>query len=321
ATTAAVMARRAVDVFGPKSPVLRDAAIDVAARAADTAFTAAVYERWLACGAEGVDRRRLFVQLAELSERLCDEEGEARIVARALRESVSPLEVEARLGRMTDRLASPDAQLWKMEAEALHAARVGAAAAVGQAFRDLGAALWDLADDRVGAIAAFRRAARTAPSGGYCALAFDLVALAGAPFAFEYLERLIEGEADDRGAAEIAVEVGYAALSMGDLQTAFRFGARGVGRCPSYGAALEVAEIAVSRSKDRAALSALYDLVALRALGRFGQRAAHRRAARFFERDGDETLALRHASRAASEGEGAMAALERAAIASGRRLR
>jgi hypothetical protein len=170
------VARRALDVFGPKSPVLRDAMVDVAGRASDAAFTAAVYERWLACGAEGVDRRRLFVLLADLFERLGDEEGEARIVARALRESVSPLEVEAHLDRMAGRPALPDAQLWRMEAEALRATKAEDLEGAAWAWRERGAALWDLADDRVGAIAAWRRAARVARSGGYSALALDLVA-------------------------------------------------------------------------------------------------------------------------------------------------
>jgi tetratricopeptide (TPR) repeat protein len=297
ADRAAVVARRALDVFGPKSPVLRDAMIDVAGRASDVAFTAAVYERWLGCGAEGVDRRRLFIQLADLCERLGDEEGEARVVARALRESVSPLEVEAHLDRMAGRPALPDAQLWRMEADALRASRGSDPDAVASAWRDFGAGLWDLAEDRVGAIAAWRRAARAVRTGGHSALAVDLVAFGGADFAFAYLGRLIDGESDDRGAAAIAAEAARAALWLGEPRIAFDFGARGVGRCPWYGAALEVAEIAASRSKDHPALTALYELIADRALGRFGRRAAHYRAARFFEREGEVALALKHAAR------------------------
>jgi tetratricopeptide (TPR) repeat protein len=218
--------------------------------------------------------------------------------ARALREAVSPLEVEAHLDRMASRTALPDAQLWRMEAIAHRAARDGDYDAVAWAWRDLGAGLWDLAEDRVGAIAAWRRAARAARSGGYSALALDLVAFGGADFAYEYLGRLIDSEPDDRDAAEIAAEVARAALWSGEPARAFDFGARGVVRCPWYGPALESAEIGASRCKDHSALSELYGLIAHRALGRFGRRAAHYRAARFFEREGVTVLALTHAASA-----------------------
>jgi tetratricopeptide (TPR) repeat protein len=295
---AAIVARRALDVFGPKSPVVRDAMLEVAGRASDIAFTAAIYERWLACGADGVDRRRLYVVLAERFKRLGDDEGEARIVARALRESVSSSELEAHLEELSGRPLPPDAQLWRMEATALRAARGTNAEALAWAWRDWGAGLWDLADDRVGAIAAWRRAARSARSNGYAALAIDLVTFGGAEFAFAYLERLVEAEADDASAASIAAEVARAALWLGETDIAFEFGAAGVGRCPWYGPALEAAEVATARRRDHGALSVLYEQIARRALGRFGHRAAHYRAARYFEREGESALALDHAARA-----------------------
>ncbi len=83
---AAVVARRTLDVLGPKSPRLREAMFDVAARASDDAFAAAIFERWLSSGAEGADRRVLFAALADLRQSLGDEESEARVVARAIRE-------------------------------------------------------------------------------------------------------------------------------------------------------------------------------------------------------------------------------------------
>ena len=45
-------------------------------------------------------------------------------------------------------------------------------------------------------------------------------------------------------------------------------------------------------------MSPLYDAVGRRALGRFGRRAAHYRAARFFELRGEAPLALKHAAEA-----------------------
>jgi tetratricopeptide (TPR) repeat protein len=295
---AVVVARRGLDVFGPRLPALREAMLESASRASDDAFTAAILERWLACGAEGVDRRRLFEHLVDLHQRLGDDEGELRVAARAIREGIDSPEIEAHLDHLEGSPATPDAQLWRLGARALRVARSNDAEAIGRAYRELGGALWDLADDRVRAIAAWQSAARADRAGGHLALALDLVAFAGAPFAFEYLDRLVESEADDKTAATIATEASRAALSLGEASLAFEFAARGVARCSWYGGALAAAELASHRSDQPGALSALYDLVAVRALGRFGRRAAHYRAARHFEREGAMPLALRHAVQA-----------------------
>ncbi len=295
---AAVVARRALDVFGPKLAPVREALLDAATRAGDDAFTAAVFERWLSCGAEGADRRHLFVRLAELYERLGDEDGQARIVARAVRENLASPPIDVHLERLAGRPATPDAQLWRMGACATRLATSDDREAAAWAWRELGGGLWDLAEDRVGAIAAWERAARLAGAGGHATLALDLVAFGGATFAFEYMGRLIDAEPDDRSAAAIAADAARAALANGVPRVAFELAARGVERCPSWADALEVAEIAAPRAGDLGALSALYDRVGGRAMGRFGRRAAHYRGARFFERRGEPVLALRHAAQA-----------------------
>jgi tetratricopeptide (TPR) repeat protein len=299
---AAVVARRALDVFGPKATPLRDAMLEVAARASDDGFAAAILERWLACGAEGSERRSLFPRLADLRERLSDEEGEARIVARAVREGASSPEIDRHVERLADRPATPDAQLWRLRARAERLSGSGGTNGdpeeAAWAWRDLGAALWDLADDRVGAISAWQRAARLSPHRGHATFALDLVAFADTTFAFGYLAQLVETEPDDLGAATIAADVARAALAIGQHDLAFDMAARGLARSPSCADALAVAEKAAEASKQDAALSALYDLVAERALGRFGRRAAHYRGARFFERRGQNLLALKHAAQA-----------------------
>ena len=294
---AAVVARRALDVFGPRIEPLRDAMLDVAARASDAGFAAAVLERWLACGAEGVERPLLLLRLAELYERLGDDEGEARIVARATQEGVSEPEIDRRLARLNERTLGPDAQLWRLRARAERAAP-GDAATASWAWRDLGAALWDLAEDRLGAITAWQRAARLSGERGHATLALDLVAFAGTAFAFEYLARLIETEPDDLHAAAISADVARAALTTGEPDLAFDLAAQGLARSPACADALAVAERAAERTREHPALSALYELIAHRALGRFGRRAAHYRAARFFERRGDHAFALKHAAQA-----------------------
>ncbi|HEY3818604.1 MAG TPA: hypothetical protein VGL81_15625 [Polyangiaceae bacterium] len=294
----AVVARRALDVFGPKIEPLRNAMLDVAERASDAGFAAAVLERWTACSTEGTERSPLLVRLADLRERLGDDEGEARVVARAAQEGVASPEIDRHLARLGERPLGPDGQLWRLRARAERLAAAGDTDAASLAWRDLGAALWDLADDRVGAISAWQRAARLSRSRGHVTLALDLVAFAGSAFAFEYLARLIETEPDALGAAAIAADVARAALSSGEPHLAFDLAARGIARSPTYADALAVAERAADATREHAALSALYELVASRALGRFGRRAAHYRGARFFERHGVQALALKHAAQA-----------------------
>jgi tetratricopeptide (TPR) repeat protein len=295
---AAVVARRALEVFGPKWSALRETMLEVGARASDDGFVAAVLERWLACGAEGTDRAALYARLIDLREHLGDEEGEARLVARALREGLRTSEIDAHKERLLFRPLVADALVWRLWACAEAGASLDDAEVAVNAWRDLGAALWDLAEDRVGAIAAWRRAARLTPSHGHVTMALDLAEFGGTPFAFEYLARLIETEPDAVTAAAIAADVARAALRVGEVHLAFDLAARGLSRSPSCADALEVAERAADRAREHASLSALYDLVANRALGRFGRRAAHHRGARFFERRGENALALKHAAQA-----------------------
>ncbi|HEV3193970.1 MAG TPA: hypothetical protein VGY54_25870, partial [Polyangiaceae bacterium] len=297
ADAAVVVARRALDVFGPRLSPIRDAMLDVAGRACDHAFTAVIFERWLSCGAEGGDRRHLFVALAELYERLDDQDSEARIVAHALREGVAIPSIDAHLDRLAaGRPGTPDALLWRLQARADRLNADDDSEGASQIWREVGASLWDLADDRVGAIAAWQRAARTLRIGGRARLTADLVAFAGGPFALEYLGRMIDSEPDDLTAAAIAAEVARAALDLGEPRGGLDLAARGVGRCPAAADALEVAEDCAERADEHATLSGLYELVAERALGRFGRRSAHYRGARFFERHGQSALALRHAA-------------------------
>jgi cellulose synthase operon protein C len=297
---AAVVARRTLDVLGPDSEPVREAMLDVAARASDHGFAAAIFERWLSCGAQGADRGALYVTLADLREHLGDEESEVRVIARAIREGVASPELDAHLDRLADRPATPDAQLWRMQAKAERVATGSDPAAAAWAWRDFGAALWDLADDRKQALEAWRRAARSEGGRDYATLALDLVAFSDPKFAFEWLRRAVDDEADDAVAASIAVEGARAALSIAEFRHAFDFAARGVARCPARADALELAERAATQPGEQAALSGLYTLVATRALGRFGRRAAHYRGARCFERRGEHGLALKHAAQAFS---------------------
>jgi hypothetical protein len=296
ADRALVVARRALAVFGPKSTALREAMLGVAGRAADDAFAVAILERWLSCGAEGSDRRALLTRLGELRQRLGDDEGVARTAARAVREGLRGPEIDLALDRHAGP-ETPDAQLWRLRAKAERFAEGEDSDGASWAWRDLGAALWDWADDRAGALDSWRRAARIAPTGP-ATLALDLVAFAGAKFAFEYLARAVETEPDDTTSSAMATAASHAALAAGDAHVAFELAARGVARSPASADALEAAERAAEPAGEKVALSSLYDLVAANALGRFGRRAAHYRGARLFERGAEHALALKHAAQA-----------------------
>jgi tetratricopeptide (TPR) repeat protein len=295
---AVVVARRGLDVFGPRSKSVRTAMLQAATSACDDALIVAIFERWLSCEVDSEERQRLLVGLAELYERLEDEEAEARMVVVAMRENLRTPAIDAHADRLSGRPATPDARLWRLEARAYRLAAGDDFEATALAWRELGAALWVLAADRSGALAAWLRAARTTPSGGHAALAVDVVTFAEPIFAHEYLRQLVDAEQDDLTAASIAADVGRAALALGAASMAFDLAARGVARHPGSVAALTTAEECAIETRELATLSGLYDLVAQRALGRFGRRAAHYRGARFFERFGDGSLTLKHAVQA-----------------------
>ena len=166
------------------------------------------------------------------------------------------------------------------------------------AWRDLGAALWDLAGDSVGAVRAWLRAARLAPVRGFATLGVDLIHFGGAEFALRTLTRRMEEETDPLVKGALAGEAARAALATGDPRRAFDLAEAALGLHPGYSDALEVAERAAAESSREEGLSALYDAVAGRALGRFGRRAAHYRGARYFEGRNERALALRHAAQA-----------------------
>jgi tetratricopeptide (TPR) repeat protein len=296
AAQGAVVARRALDVLGPKDPSIREAMLFAATTACDDAFVVAIFERALACEPSAADREKLLVGLAELYERLDDEDAEARVTTRAIREGVRSAAIEAHVKRLEGRSGSPDARIWRLQAQAMDLSSADDAAAVALAWRRLGAALWDMAEDQAGALAAWQKAASfAAASGGYAALAADLVTFAGESFATAHLTRLVESESDAPTAAAMAAEVARAALLYGAPRAALDLAALGVARHPASADALEAAEASALQLRDFATLSGLYDRVAQKALGRFGDRAAHYRAARFFERIAEAPFALKHA--------------------------
>ncbi|MGA2449908.1 MAG: hypothetical protein ABTD50_14615 [Polyangiaceae bacterium] len=294
---ALVLARRSLDVFGPRDSELRDAMMETATKAADHAFAAAIAERSLDARCPGMSREELWLRLAAACEAVGDFEGEARAIARAAGEGSRAPELHGHLKRLAERQLSPDGQIEWLRARAGILRGDASTDATVQALRELAVALWDMAEDRPGALETWRRAGYVSVEGA-AALTFDLVALCGPDSAFDQIGHWLNDEAAGVGVGKLATGAASAAYSLGAFDRAFDLASRALESAPRSTRALEIAEAAEDGLGRRGELSELYDRFASHALGRFGRRAAHYRGARRFERANDYVLALRHAVRA-----------------------
>ncbi|MEO8874283.1 MAG: hypothetical protein ABI461_01745, partial [Polyangiaceae bacterium] len=292
-----IVARRALDVFGPRNSALRESLV-ACGHGRDESFVATVLERWIAAGATADERRSLFVQLAGCRASLADADGEARAIALALREGASSEDLDVRIDALAKvETWTGDGSLAFLEARArlLEAAKNRDLEAA-NAWRELGAARWDLAGDQAGAEHAWVHAARLGGATGYLTMALDLAQFSNAMVALDRMAEIISREDDKSRGSAIAAQVARAALSLGQMVRALEFSRLALEHGPEAIGVLEVAERASLVSGRGATMSALYELVGARALGRFGRRAAHYRGARFFEQLGDSRLALKHAA-------------------------
>jgi tetratricopeptide (TPR) repeat protein len=294
---AAVLARRALDAFGARYSPLRDAMLEVAEAARDDAFAAVVLERALAVDFSA-DRADLVRALAMRRATMGDPDGEARALARAMREQVRSPELEARVVALKDMRLTGDGELARLEAMAEMLDAGGDRATAAAAWREYGGALWDLAGDRVRAVRAWLRAAKLAVTRGFVTLGMDLARFAGSRYALDCLASLVENETDRAQAGALASEAARAALALGEPARALDLASLAIERNPSLADALEIAEKGATACAREPEMSRLYDGLAARALGRFARRAAHYRGARFFEQRGDRGLALKHAAQA-----------------------
>ncbi len=301
ADRAVVVARRALDTFGPRNAVLREAILAVAEREASGALARVALERWIDAGAPADERRSLFLELAKRCEAARDPDGEARALYRALTEGrpeEAPSDaVLARVEHLTQEVTSGDARLAIEEANALLAAHREPRRAA-SAFRALGAALWDAAEDPEGAIRAWIKAAELTGAGGYRTMTLDLARFSSADLALSRLAALAEAEPTASRAGSIAADAAQAALSLGESWRAFELADLALSRSPEHASALETAEQGATGAGRPSAMSPLYEAMGGRALGRYGRRAAHYRGARFFEQHGEAKLALKHAAEA-----------------------
>jgi hypothetical protein len=289
---AAQIGRRVLDVLGPRSVPLRRALGVIS----DPTLRAALAERWIAAGAPAAERGPMLIELAKLYEQVGDINHEAEALARAAREGN---EVSGQAGRIEGlHPTTPDAELAKLEAVAALRVDEKDRDRAADAFRDLGAALWDMADDRPRAVQAWLRAAQFDDAYGYATLRADLASFADAQYAVDCLSELVDREQVRVRSGVIATQAAQAALDVRAFGRALSLAKIALERDPGHAGALETAERACRELARVPEMSAIYDTVARRARGRFGRRAAHHRAARFFETGGVVMLALKHAAQA-----------------------
>ena len=292
---AAALARRALDVLGPRDPVLRAAALAVADRVGERGLGIAVMERWLATGSLGTERGQVLLELARRRKLSGDADGAARALSRSLSEGASPAEVLPEIdSALPTRTSDGEIALLQARAEALSALAEADQRGTVAAWRELGAALWDLAGDHVGALRAWERAAAIDVEHGAENLASDLLAFAGEVHA---LDRLVEHARRRGETPEAARYYGLAAaIALGGARApeAFFYARRTLEIDPARSDAIAIAERSAGEG-ELDALDHLYDRLATNALGCFGERAVRYRAARQFERRGLLARALRHA--------------------------
>jgi tetratricopeptide (TPR) repeat protein len=296
---AAEVARRALDAFGARLTLLRDAILSAADSSNDSRLALATLERAVAL--EEPRQRIATLHLLRLrQERAGDVEGRTQTLLLLARASPDRIVRDAVMA-LPETGLSEDGELARLEAIALLArSEEGpeAAAVEAAAWRELGAARWDLAGDHEGAVDALWRAARLFGEPGLVAFAFDLAQLGGASFALDHLEQRIDDEVSDVRAATMAADTARVALALGEPSRGLDFAVTALARNPKMAEALEIAEAAATRSGREVELTRVYDDLTVRALGRFARRAVNYRAARFFEQQSDDGLALKHAARA-----------------------
>ncbi|MBX3262110.1 MAG: hypothetical protein KF782_20665 [Labilithrix sp.] len=273
-------------------------AIEQVADAARDPARANARRCWIAAGAPAAERGPLLLELATYYEELGDVDAELHAFARAAREGVDLSARAPRIDELASRPKSPDTELAFLEARAELRLDEGDSSRAADAFRDLGAALWDMADDRPRAVQAWLRGAHCDSVHGYDTLRRDLASFADAQYAVDCLSELVERESDRVRSGVIATQAARAALDVGAYTRALGLAKLALDRDPGHADALETAETACAELSRVPEMSPIYDQVARRARGRFGRRAAHHRAARFFESGGVAMMALKHAAQA-----------------------
>lgn len=313
ASKASSLARRALDVIGPRSSKIVERLLALAEKAEDTALVITLLERWIAAGLSGDDLGAATKYLADCRAKTGDYTSAARLLARAVSAgqdpelvlaALEPLVAEAEAS-LVDASASDaawisDALVFLAESRALALASLASPrpAETSHAYRIWGGLLWDLAHDAGGAEAAFYQASMLVREGAE-RYARDMARFASAEGALDaLLRRAAELEGDPafcRLRASFLIQAAHMAEEAGDVDRALTFASAGIEADASRSDAAGIIERNAHAEGGLDALDAAYERLASAALGCFGRRAAHYRAARQLERRGALDRALHHA--------------------------
>lgn len=293
-------ARTALDAFGLQSTELRIALLRVAEIARDDAFAATILERWTGSGQATSETADLYMALAQRRSASGDVEGEARALTRAVTFGADPQATQVWLEQFArgSHPLSGDARMMVTNAQITLAERTGDREKLSRALREQGVAYWELLGERDESFRVWELAARASPESGVRKYGADLVRYAGPHVALRVLRNLIDREEDAELAGAFSAEAARASMLADDLASALRFAQRAITQNPQRADALEAAERGALFTRQTEEISPLYDLVSERARGKYGRRAAHYRAARFFEANGHHDLAVTHAAKA-----------------------
>ncbi|MGK4008818.1 tetratricopeptide repeat protein [Sorangium sp. So ce1036] len=316
------LARRSLDVFGPQDPLLRERLLELARRAGDPELAITVLERWLAAEITAPHAVELMFMLADCRLDGGDADGAALELARAAEAGADPQEILSRIQRLEAPPVDPKGlssdcriALARARARALTARGDDAAEQAAAAWRELGSLLWDLAEDHRGAEDALFRASELAPSAGVERYARDMCELAGFEAAIEAILARAAAPRGDRGEptaaeegrwsgdvgherrrrASLLIEAANLAHEHGLSERALAAAASAIELDPLRADAVALVEKSADAEGGVAVLDRTYRLLAGAALGCYGRRAAHYRAARQLERRGAYELALSHA--------------------------
>ena len=292
------LARRALDVIGPRSPALRQSVLAVADVTGERGLAIAAIERFLAAGAAGDERTELLLDLARRRRAAGDADGSARALLRAVREGAKSSSVLAELDvALPTRSADGELAMLEARAEALSGSVDADHASTALSWREVGAAYFDFAADVPRAVRAWERAAALNPERGIECFASDLVSFAGPDASLSALRDLAARRPKAKDTARVLAIASTVALSAGKLEDAFRIASQALELDPARADVLAVAERAAS-DEQIPGLEKLYLRLSDAAYGPYGERAVHYRAARQLEKRNLTDLALSHAVRA-----------------------
>ncbi len=284
------LSRRVLGAYGVAEPAIVEALSEIAARSSEPELRVAVIERLLV-GEHEVDRAGLLCEAARLHIERGAGDAAFDALARALEEQADVERIAVMAGECPPPKTS-DGELRRLSVRAACAAGRGETAAAIEAWRELGAALWDLAGDRARAVEAWRRAAAMDPEQGEETFARDLVSFCGYPELVAQVSAIVGGQPPDV-AANVLTAAASVAVTDGFKQEAAELAEAALVLHPRQTEALAVMERALEDDSER--LERAYATAEAALLGCYGERALHYRAARQFERRREHELALRHA--------------------------